>query len=178
MNRKTTMNTRLAWRTALLTASLLLGPSLHAAEIKVGFVNVARVLEKAPQAEAARTRIEKEFAPKDRSLVAQQKELRGLEDQLVRDGAVMTEEQRLKLESDIRARRREMRKSQAAFREELNLRRNQELSKLQRKVIQVIQEMAKAAKYDLVIGDGVLYASERIDITDKVSARLKEEGAN
>lgn len=148
------------------------------AEIKVGFVNVARVLDKAPQAEDARGRIEKEFAPKDRALLAQQKELRALEDQLVRDGSVMTEEQRVKLEQDIRARRREMRRAQEEFREELNLRRNQELSKLQRKVVEVIQDLAKVEKFDLIVGDGVLFAGERVDITARIIARLKEEPVN
>ena len=122
----------------------------------------------------ARERIEKEFAPRDRALLAQQKELRALEDQLVRDGGVMTEDQRVKLEQDIRSRRREMRRTQEEFREELNLRRNQELSKLQRRVIEVIQELAKVESYDLVVTDGVVYASERVDITAKVVGRLKE----
>lgn len=158
----------------VLAMGVLLTPISGAAEVKVGFVNVARVLDKAPQAEQARTRIEREFAPKDRNLVDQQKELRSLEDQLVRDGSVMTAEQRSKLEGDIRARRRDLRRLQEEFREELNLRRNQELGNLQRKVIEVIQELAKAEKYDLVVGDGVLYAGERIDITDKVISRLKE----
>ena len=86
----------------------------------------------------------------------------------------MTEDQRIKLEQDIRSRRREMRRSQEEFREELNLRRNQELSKLQRRVIEVIQELAKAESYDLVVTDGVVYAGERVDITAKVVGRLKE----
>ena len=145
-----------------------------AADLKVGFVNVARVLDKSPQAADARERIEKEFAPKDRALLAQQKELRGIEDQLVRDGAVMTEEKRLNLEQEVRARRRELRRAQEEFREELNLRRNQELSKLQRRVIEVIQELAKAEGYDLVVSDGVVFASDKVDITEKVIGRLKK----
>ncbi len=177
MSRRHILRSGVAVCVALLgTSGLLAQPAL--AQVKIGFINVARVLDKAPQAEDARGRIEKEFAPKDRALLAQQKELRALEDQLVRDGSVMTEEQRLKLEQDIRARRREMRKAQEEFREELNLRRNQELSKLQRKVVEVIQDLAKAEKYDLVVGDGVLFAGERVDITAKVIARLKEEPAN
>ncbi len=162
---------------AVVVTGLMFVPDVSA-EFKVGFVNVARVLDKAPQAEDARERIEKEFAPKDRRLLAQQKELRALEDQLVRDGAVMTEDQRVKLEQDIRGRRREMRRAQEEFREELNLRRNQELGKLQREVIEVIQELAKAEKYDLVVSDGVLFAGERVDITDRVIGRLKKSGSN
>jgi len=149
-------------------------PNVLAQEVKLGFVNVAKVLDESPQAAQARERIEKEFAPRDRSLLAQQKELRALEDQLVRDGAIMTEDQRVNLEQELRSRRREMRRAQEEFREELNLRRNQELSKLQRRVIEVIQELAKAEAYDLVVTDGVVYAGERVDITSKVVSRLRE----
>lgn len=143
-------------------------------EVKLGFVNVAKVLDESPQAAQARERIEKEFAPRDRALLSQQKELRALEDQLVRDGAIMTEDQRVNLEQELRSRRREMRRAQEEFREELNLRRNQELSKLQRRVIEVIQELAKAEAYDLVMTDGIVYAGERVDITSKVVSRLRE----
>ena len=174
MTRRGTQSRRfLILLTVLLTGALTTSNVL-AQNVKVGFVNVAKVLDESPQAAQARERIEKEFAPRDRALLAQQKELRALEDQLVRDGAVMTEDQRSKLEQDIRSRRREMRRSQEEFREELNLRRNQELSKLQRRVIEVIQELAKAESYDLVVTDGVVYAGERVDITAKVVGRLKE----
>ncbi len=108
--------------------------------------------------------------------MTQQKELRALEDQLVRDGAVMTEDQRFRLESDISSLRRKVRRSQVEFQEEFNLRRNQELSKLQRQVRQVIQDLSKAEGYDLVVSDVVLYASPRIDITGAVLLRLDSGG--
>ena len=174
MTRRGTQSRRFFVLLTVLLVSALTTANALAQNVKVGFVNVAKVLDESPQAAQARERIEKEFAPRDRALLAQQKELRALEDQLVRDGAVMTEDQRIKLEQDIRSRRREMRRSQEEFREELNLRRNQELSKLQRRVIEVIQELAKAESYDLVVTDGVVYAGERVDITAKVVGRLKE----
>lgn len=174
MTRRSKQTNRFLILLTMLLAGVVGASNALAQDVKVGFVNVAKVLDESPQAAQARERIEKEFAPRDRALLAQQKELRALEDQLVRDGAVMTEDQRVKLEQDIRSRRREMRRTQEEFREELNLRRNQELSKLQRRVIEVIQELAKAESYDLVVTDGVVYASERIDITAKVVGRLKE----
>lgn len=173
MTRRSKQINRFHTLLTILLVSVVGASNTLAQEIKVGFVNVAKVLEESPQAAQARERIEKEFAPRDRALLAQQKELRALEDQLVRDGGVMTEDQRVKLEQDIRSRRREMRRTQEEFREELNLRRNQELSKLQRRVIEVIQELAKAESYDLVVTDGVVYAGERVDITAKVVGRLK-----
>ena len=160
-----------------LTVALLwvaVGPS-HAAEIKVGFVDVARVLDQSPQAEEARERIQAEFAPIDQEILGLQRELRGLEDRLLRDGDVMANADRMRLERDVLSRKRELRRSQEEFREDLNLRRNQELQKLQRQVVLAIRAMAKAESYDLVISDGVLFASERVDITGKVLERLVEE---
>lgn len=145
------------------------------ADVKVGFVNVAKVLDQAPQAEAARNRIEREFAPKDRELLGQQKELRGMEDKLIKNAAVMSAAERQRQEVEIRALKRELRRSQDEFREDLNVRRNEELGKLQRKVAEVIQSMAKAENYDIVITDGVIYAGKKVDITDRVLDQLKTE---
>lgn len=154
---------------------LQLSPALALAQIKVGFVNISKVLDIAPQAESARERIEKEFAPRDRQLLEQQKEIRAMEDKLVKNGAVMSATERQRQESEIRSLKREIRRLQDEFREDLNLRRSQELSKLQRKVTEVIQELAKAESYDLIVTDGVIYAGERIDITDRIIAQLTTE---
>lgn len=161
-----------------MIAAVILGVALQLyagpahAQVKVGFVNISKVLDKAPQAESARERIEKEFAPRDRELLEQQKEIRAMEDKLVKNGAVMSATERQRQESEIRSLKREIRRLQDEFREDLNLRRSQELSKLQRKVTEVIQELAKAESYDLVVTDGVIYAGERVDITDKVIGQL------
>lgn len=159
----------------LLLASMGFGAgSALGAEFKVGFVDVPKILDTAPQAEAARSAIEREFAPRDRTLLQLQKELRQLEDQLIRDRDIMSAGERGKLERDTRALKRELRRGQEEFRDDLNLRRNQELGKLQRKVITAIRALAKADKYDLVISDGVLFASSRVDITEQVLAKLKQ----
>lgn len=164
---------------ALLLAAVLgsFGPQAALAQgsLKVGFVNVGRVLDKAPQAAAARNRIEREFAPRDRELLDQQKRVRAEEDQLVKNAAVMSSAERQRKESEVRALKRELRRLQDEFREDLNLRRSQELSKLQRKVGEVIQDMAKAGKYDLVMTDGVIFAGDRVDFTSQVIERLKAE---
>ena len=153
----------------------MLAAQAASAEMKVGFVNVAKVLELAPQAEAARNRIEKEFAPKDRELLQQQKDVRALEDRLVKNAAVLSEAERQRKENEIRAAKRELRREQDEFREDLNLRRSQELSKLQQKVTEVIQSLAKAEKYDLIVSDGVIFAGKRVDITDKILERLRAD---
>jgi outer membrane protein len=156
-----------------LTANVAL-----AAEIKIGFVNAAQVLEQAPQADAARERLEKEFSPRDKKLVSSQKAVRNLEEKLTRDGAIMSESARRKLERDILSQKRELKRSQEEFREDLNIRRNEAFDKLRRRVFEVINDIAKSEKYDLVVSDGVVYANDRIDITGKVVAKLKQEFAS
>lgn len=167
----------LVWAGTLLAVGIVASPGASA-EVKVGFVNVAKVLELAPQAEAARNRIEKEFAPKDRELLQQQKDVRSLEDRLVKNAAVLSEAERQRNETEIRATKRELRRAQDEFREDLNLRRSQELSKLQQKVTEVIQVLAKAEKYDLIVSDGVIFAGQRVDITEKILERLRADFKN
>ena len=147
----------------------------YAADVKVGFVNVAIVLDQAPQAAQARARIEREFAPRDREILSQQQKIRTLEDKLVKNAAVLSASERERQEAELRQLKRELRRSQEEFREDLNLRRSQELSALQRMVTEVIQDMARGEKYDLIVTDGVVFAGDRVNITKRVIERLKSD---
>lgn len=162
-------------RVCLLGLLLACGPGAYAADFKVGFVNVAIVLDQAPQAAAARARIEREFGPRDREILSQQQELRALEDKLVKDVAVLSASERERQEAEIRQLKRELRRSEEEFREDLNLRRSQELSALQRMVTEVIQDMARGENYDLIMTDGVVFAGDKVNITRRVIERLKAD---
>ncbi|MFO7640514.1 MAG: OmpH family outer membrane protein, partial [Candidatus Competibacteraceae bacterium] len=92
---------------------------------------------------------------------------------LSKDGAVMSESQRRSLEGDIRNQARELKRTSDEFREDFNLRRNEELGKFQKQVLDVINSVASEEGFDLVVNDGAtLYASSRVDVTDKVLSRL------
>ncbi len=151
---------------------LLFATNLSYAELKIGFVNVPKVLEKAPQAEKAKKRLEKEFSPRDKHLVSQGKEIKKLEEKLARDASVMGESERRKLERDILAKKREAKRSQQEFSEDFNLRRNEELGKLQRRILEAIRALAKDEEFDLLLTDGVIYASQQIDVTELVQRKL------
>ena len=166
---------RIATRAGLLGLMLAHGVAVHGAGFKVGFVNVAIVLDQAPQAAQARARIEREFAPRDREILSQQQQIRTLEDRLVKNAAVLSASERERQEAQLRQLKRELRRSQEEFREDLNLRRSQELSTLQRMVTEVIQDMARGEKYDLIMTDGVVFAGDKINITKRVIERLKSE---
>jgi outer membrane protein len=163
-------------RYLIAVALFVLGASFAQAQTsKVAFVNIPKLLEKAPQAVAANKRLEKEFEPRNRALLKLRKELRDLEDRLQREGVTMSESQLNRLEADIRNRKREISRTQDDYREDLNIRRNDELRKLQKRVYEAIVELAKKEKYDMVMGDGVIYASDSVDITDKVLNKLRQE---
>lgn len=144
-----------------------------AAELKAGFVDTARVLKQAPQAETARAKLKSEFAPRDNKIVALQKKLKKMEEQLGRDALTMSEVVRKKMERDMISLKRDIKRAKEEFNEDLNIRRNEELAKLQKFVYDIIVSVAKDGNYDIIVGDSVLYASKRVDITDMVLERLR-----
>lgn len=158
----------------LAALAIAAAPVASAADLKIGFVNTSRVLEEAPQAEAARKQLEREFAPRDGEIGEAQRRLKELEERLARDGAVMSEEERRKLERERLVQQRELKRSRKAFTEDFNLRRNEEFSQLQRVVAEVIVQFAKEQEYDVILESGVIYASDKVDITNTVLERLGE----
>ncbi len=158
---------------ALFTVAMFSSPAL--AETKVGVVDTVRLMEEAPQAKSAQADIESEFAPREQELVRLQKAIRKLEDKLSRDGAVMSEKENSKLERDILSKRRELKRTQDEFRDDLNIRKNEVLSKLQRQMYEATVSLAKEKNYDVILGQGVVYSHKRVDITDMVLEKLKAQ---
>lgn len=145
----------------------------NAQELKIGYVDTTRVLKDAPQAEQARKKLENEFAPRDEKIVAMQKQLKKLDDQQNKDIAVMSDSSRRKLERDLIELKRDIKRAKEEFTEDFNLRRNEELTKLQRLISQMTVAVAKEDGYDVVLSDSVLYTSKRVDITEKVLERMR-----
>lgn len=161
---------RLLWATAACAA---LTAPVHA-DVKIGFVNTARVLEQAPQAKAARERLQQEFSPRESDIVSVQRALKGMQERLERDGPTLSESERGKLEREILSQQRDLKRAQGEFSEDLNLRRNEEFGRLQREAAEAIVGIAREDKFDLVLEAGVVFASDKVDVTDKVITRLRE----
>ncbi|MEJ2453968.1 MAG: OmpH family outer membrane protein [Candidatus Thiodiazotropha sp.] len=157
----------------LLPILLLLSGSLYAEDYRIAFVNATKVFEESPQYQAARDRLQTEFSRREKELLSEQKQLKQLEEKLQRDGSVMSESEVKRLERDILSRSRSLKNSQTEFREDLNLRQNEEFKKLRQQVREVIQEVGKAEKIDLIVSDGVVYFSKKIDISDLVLEKLR-----
>ncbi len=162
---------QLVWSACILMAMVVLPVSAEG--VKVGFVNVATLMEKAPQVEAANRALKKEFSARDAALAAERDAILRLEKKLQTDGPVMSESKRSKMERDILKRKREFNRKKDELAEDINLRRSEELNKLQKQIYDVIVSLAKKEKYDLIVTQAVVYASPKVDITNKVLARLK-----
>lgn len=158
----------------LVVTFLVLSGSVSA-EIRIGVVDANKIVEKSPQYAAVRKNLEAEFKRRNRDLVAKQKQLKKLEETLARDGAIMSAAEVKRLEKDIRTRRRKLKSASDEYREDLNLRRNEEFNKLLRQVSEVVHQLAKDEKIDLILSEGVVYASDKINLTEKVLKRLKTQ---
>lgn len=153
---------------AILLMTLSYDGIANAQEVKIGVVNIALLMEQAPQARVAMEALDQEFQPRQREIIAKQSELQEFSEKVQRDLAVMGETERRNAEKELRDLQREVTRLQNEFREDLNLRRNEELGTLQRSLLKEVQDYAQAAGYDLVVGDGVLFASSAVNITENV----------
>lgn len=144
------------------------------AQAKIGYVDFARLLDEAPQKETATQRLNKEFAPRDESLRKSQKELSQLDDDLRRNAGTMPETELRQKERDLRDRQREMKRVSDEFRDDLGFRKNEELGKLQQMIKEQVEKLGKEEQYDLVLFQGVVYASTKYDLTDKILERLRQ----
>jgi outer membrane protein len=146
-----------------------------AADYKIGFVNTERLFREATPAKRAQQKLEKEFANRDGELGKLAKQVRDLQAALDKDGATLSEQDRRNKERDLANLTRDMQRAQREFREDLNLRRNEELASIQERANKVIQQIAEAEKFDLILQDPVVFASQRIDITEKVIKALADK---
>lgn len=165
----------IAYTRLFILITLLFSVSFAYAEQKIAFVNQAKLLQKAPQAESARNKLQKEFSKRDKSLVSLQNQILKNEEKLKKDAAILSSAELNKLKRKITLLRRDLERDKLAFKEDVSIRQNEELVKLQKSVLKSIQTIAQKEKYDLIISEGVIYASKQIDITDKILAELKKQ---
>ena len=159
---------------AFLSAAITSGAVHAQGNLKIGIVSIARLIDGSPQAESVTKKLTDEFGPRQRDLTAMQQKLRTQQETFQRDAPVMGEAERLSLERLIRDGTRELERTQNEYVEDLNLRRNEELGKLQREVVEQAQAYARAQQYDLLLeASNVIFGSTAVDITEAVLAALK-----
>lgn len=138
---------------------------------KIGFVNTERILRDAAPAKAAQQKLEQEFSRRDKELQEMAARLKSLGEKLDRDAAVTSDSDRQRRQREITEIEKDYQRKQREFREDLNQRRNEELSQVIDKANRVIKQIAEQEKFDLILQEAV-FASPRIDITEKVLRAL------
>lgn len=168
------MNSRLSILATLgaLALGLMASPAL-AADLNIGVVSVQRLLADAPQARSLQQSLEAEFAPRQRGLKDRETDLQNNVEKLRRDAAVMSDTERRDAERDLRDQQMTLLREREELAEDFNIKRNAGLSELQRSLMQEVQAFARSQGYDLIVGDGVLFASESLDVTADILANLE-----
>jgi outer membrane protein len=155
-------------------AVLLAATTATGAELKIGVINVQRLERESPLADRASKKLEKEFAPRLQELQRLERQIKDLQGQLEKDAVTMSDTDRRNREGEMGRLSRDFQRLQREYREDLNVRRNEEFQVLFERTSRVIKQIADAEKYDLIIQEAV-YASPRVDITDKVLKGLAAE---
>ena len=158
---------------AVLLIAVLQTASAQETGYKIGFVNTARVLKEAPQAREVEERLKAEFGPREAQLKAKRQEILSMEEQLKTD-AELSSNARRKLEREIRLNVSQLKFLEQEFREDQNLRRNEEIRELQQVISNVLKMQGDTGKFDLILTEGVSYVSEQIDITAETVEMLKQ----
>jgi outer membrane protein len=163
--------------TRFLTASVLSAfllfafSAAQAQELKVGFVNTERILRDSAPARASQQKLEQEFSKREKQIQDAANKLKEMSTKLERDATVMPESERVKRQREAAELERDVQRRQREFREDLNQRRNEELAAVVERANRAIRQIAEAEKFDIIFQEAV-YASTRIDITDKVIRAL------
>lgn len=164
-------------RLLLILALLLINDSVLAESYfyKIGFVNTSRVLKEAPQARRVEERLKAEFEPREAQLKEKRLEILDIEDQLKPRDKSISATTRRKLERAIRLKVSQLKFLEQEFREDQNLRRNEEILELQQVIARVLAQLGDSGKYDLILTEGVSYVSDKIDITAEIIEMLKRQ---
>jgi outer membrane protein len=144
------------------------------AEVKLAVVDFQRLAQESPQGKAVMDAMRAEFAPRERTLQAQMQSLKARQDKLQKDAATMTDEQRVRAEKELRDGERDFERARGELQDDVTARRNEEMSRLQRTLVEEVRSYAKAQNYDVVVSsETVLYATTNYDITPGVLAALQ-----
>jgi len=155
----------------------LLAAMPASAEMKIGVVNFQKLMEEAPQVKSAMQALQNEFGPRQRELVTMQNDLKSRQEKLEKEAAVMAEADRVKAEKVLRDEQREFSRKGGEFQDDLSTRKNEEIGKVQRYLVQEVQTYSSAQGYDLVLVES-LYTKPSLDITAQILEILKTKPAN
>ena len=151
---------------ALACCAAVAAPA-SAQELKIGYVNSEKVLREATPAKAAQAKLEAEFSKRERELNDAATRLKTAADKLDKDSPTLAEAEKVRRQRELVEQDRDLQRKRREFQEDLNQRRNEELASVVERANRVIRQIFETEKYDLILQE-VVFASGRVDITDKV----------
>ena len=155
-------------KTTLFTSLLLVSWLCHA-ELKVGYIQLDKLLQDAPQTQESNRKLDREFNPRTQELEKISKQIHDMETAFDRDALTASDTDKRNRQRDIQTLKIELQRKQRTLREDINLRRNEELANVQERIIKAVQQVADTENFDLVLhSGGVVYFSKRVDLTDRV----------
>ncbi|KPF53673.1 outer membrane protein chaperone [beta proteobacterium AAP51] len=173
--RPATVATFARWFAVAALSTAVAAPAL-AQELKVGYVNSERVLRESNAAKAAQTKLETEFGKRERDLNEATTRLKAAADKLEKDGPTLAPAELQRRQRELVDQDRDLQRKRREFQEDLNQRRNEELAAVVERANRVIRQIYETEKYDLILQE-VIFASARVDITDKVIRQLNAPAA-
>ncbi len=148
------------------------------AQSRIGYVNFEHLLENSPQVRSGKSGIKERFEGRYQEIDTEERELEDLEDRLVRDTAVMSEERRQALERQVRNLRRDLQRNKEDLADELQIAHDEELKKVTEEIYRIVEKYAVEQQYDLILASPALYYSDSIDLTARLLERLQQAGQN
>ena len=157
----------------LLTFFVFVAGPATAQQLRVGYVDMKRVLDNAPQVLAGREKLDLEFRPRNETIEFQERQVQTMENRLQMGD--LAEDARARLDRELREMRRNVNRQKEDLRDELSFRRTEEVQKLEEQINQAVQEIARDSGYDLILSSPVVYADPSLDITSLILDRLRLE---
>lgn len=155
-----------------LFLSFALAAPLMAADLKIGYVHTERVFRESALAVKAQKKLEQEFSKREQEIQKMVRQARDLQSGLEKEGLTLSESEKNRRERDLANLNREIQRGQREFREDLNMRKNEEFASVHEKARKVINDIAEKEKYDLIL-EQVVFAGPRVDITERVLKALE-----
>lgn len=158
---------------AAASAMVIVSPTIARAEIRIGFVDPVALIQNAPQSQAALKQLELEFRPRNDDILELQERMRALESEIEKNALIWQESELKNAKREVEALQRRMQRTQEEAQEDYNLRRNEELARIQDIIREVIVTIAQEEEYDLILETGVVYVSPRINLTERILEELE-----
>ncbi len=147
------------------------------AAARIGYVDMKRLLDNAPQVVAGRQKLEREFATRDAALKADEKRFADLKSKQARTASTLSQADADALQREIDALERSIKRSRETLRADLKARSDQELDRSWREINDAVVEFAREQGFDLIVPSPVVYASPRVDVTERILDRLRRQTA-